>query len=160
MGDTSRAQFSDAFGEYVRSQRHLARLTLRQAAEMASISNPYLSQIEHGLALPSITVISSLAQALSVSVETMLLRAAGIVTRPPVDGWSLSEDAIRQDPRLDERQKLALLAVLSSFVGSPAVAGTTGADHKNPPGPGRRTTSAGSAAAGAISPRRKRNDHV
>jgi transcriptional regulator with XRE-family HTH domain len=118
VGSTSHAQMYDAFGAYVRSQRHLAQLTLRQAAELASISNPYLSQIEHGLALPSISVISALAQALSVSAETMLLRAAGIVSPCTSDGWSVSEDAIRHDARLDEAQKLALLAVLASFVGS------------------------------------------
>ena len=118
MGSTSHEQLYDAFGTYVRSQRRLARLTLRQAAELASISNPYLSQIEHGLALPSISVISALAEALSVSAETMLLRAAGIVSPCTIQGRSHSEDAIRQDPRLDERQKLALLAVLGSFVGS------------------------------------------
>jgi transcriptional regulator with XRE-family HTH domain len=120
VGSTSHAQMYDAFGAYVRSQRHLAQLTLRQAAELASISNPYLSQIEHGLALPSISVISALAEALSVSAETMLLRAAGIVSPCTSDGWSVSEDAIRHDPRLDEQQKLALLAVLASFVGSSA----------------------------------------
>ncbi|MEP7018710.1 MAG: helix-turn-helix transcriptional regulator, partial [Actinomycetota bacterium] len=121
MGSTSHEQLYDAFGTYVRSQRRLARLTLRQVAELASISNPYLSQIEHGMALPSISVISSLAEALSVSAETMLLRAAGIVSPSTIQGRSHSEDAIRQDPRLDERQKLALLAVLASFVGSSLV---------------------------------------
>jgi len=118
VGSTSHERLYDAFGTYVRSQRRLARLSLRQAAELASISNPYLSQIEHGVALPSISVISSLAEALSVSAETMLLRAAGIVSPHTIGGRSHSEDAIRQDPRLDERQKLALLAVLASFVGS------------------------------------------
>jgi transcriptional regulator with XRE-family HTH domain len=118
VGSASHAQMYDAFGAYVRSQRHLAQLSLRQAAELASISNPYLSQIEHGLALPSISVISALAEALSVSAETMLLRAAGIVSPCTSDGWSVSEDAIRHDSRLDEAQKLALLAVLASFVGS------------------------------------------
>ena len=93
-------------------------VTRAQAAALASISNPYLSQIEHGLALPSISVISALAEALSVSAETMLLRAAGIVSPCTSEGWSISEDAIRHDPRLDEPQKLALLAVLASFVGS------------------------------------------
>jgi transcriptional regulator with XRE-family HTH domain len=120
VASTSHAQLYDAFGAYVRSQRHLAQLTLRQAAELASISNPYLSQIEHGLALPSIAVISALAEALSVSAETMLLRAAGIISPCTSEGWSVSEDAIRHDPRLDEPQKQALLAVLASFVSSSA----------------------------------------
>jgi transcriptional regulator with XRE-family HTH domain len=115
---TTNDQLYDAFGTYVRSQRLLAQLTLRQAAELARISNPYLSQIEHGLALPSIAVLSSLAEALSVSAETMLLRAAGIA--PPGSGGASSqtEDSIRQDPRLDTSQKRALLAVLASFVSS------------------------------------------
>ena len=72
------AQLYESFGTYVRSQRQLAQLTLRQAAELARISNPYLSQIEHGLALPSVTVLSALADALQVSADTLLLRAAGV----------------------------------------------------------------------------------
>jgi transcriptional regulator with XRE-family HTH domain len=114
LGSASREQMYDAFGAYVRSQRLLAQLTLRQAAELACISNPYLSQIEHGLARPSIAVISALAEALSVSAETMLLRAAGIVST--TESVSNTEAAICQDPRLDDRQRHALLAVLASFV--------------------------------------------
>ena len=168
MGGTSHVQMYDAFGAYVRSQRRLAQLTLRQAAELASISNPYLSQIEHGLALPSITVISALAKALSVSAETMLLRAAGIVSQQGAGGWSHSEDAIRQDSRLDERQKLALLAVLASFVGSPSstdpgsLSGTAPADNARA---GRRrptipTTSARLPPLEPPAPRRKGHDHA
>ena len=118
MSATTNAQLYDAFGAYVRSQRQLAQLTLRQAAELARISNPYLSQIEHGLALPSIAVLSALADALSVSAETMLLRAAGIARQDTAERTSQTEDSIRQDPRLDYSQKHALLAVLASFVGS------------------------------------------
>ncbi|MEP7036153.1 MAG: helix-turn-helix transcriptional regulator [Dermatophilaceae bacterium] len=175
MGATTHAQMYDAFGAYVRSQRHLAQLTLRQAAELASISNPYLSQIEHGLALPSISVISSLARALSVSAETMLMRAAGIVAPCTSEGWSQSEDAIRHDPRLDEPQKLALLAVLSSFVGSPggssvepsltpsersakpsAGAGPATSGRTRPQRPRPPKMSDRPATAGAVSARRKR----
>jgi transcriptional regulator with XRE-family HTH domain len=107
----------EAFGSYVRSQRQLAQLSLRQAAELARISNPYLSQIEHGLALPSVTVISALAGALQVSIDTLLLRAAGVAAGDATERSAATEDAIRQDPRLDDAQKHALLAVLSSFVG-------------------------------------------
>jgi transcriptional regulator with XRE-family HTH domain len=114
----SQAQLYNAFGAYVRSQRKLAQLTLRQAAEMASISNPYLSQIEHGLALPSIAVLSALADALSVSAETMLLRAAGLASSSAARPSSHTEESILHDPRLDNGQKHALLAVLASFVGS------------------------------------------
>jgi transcriptional regulator with XRE-family HTH domain len=166
-------QLYDAFGAYVRSQRELAQLTLRQAAELARISNPYLSQIEHGLALPSITVLGALAEALSVSAETMLLRAAGI-SRPASGGPSnQTEDSIRQDPRLDISQKRALLAVLASFVGSspdplpgdPAVsADSAGSGESTVSGAARVVTPRGTstrksarpAAAGrAVSHRRK-----
>ena len=169
MGSTSHKQLYDAFGTYVRSQRHLARLSLRQAAELASISNPYLSQIEHGLALPSISVISSLAEALSVSAETMLLRAAGIVSPGTVGERSHSEEAIRQDSRLDERKKLALLAVLASFVGSSkgqSGAGVDEPDHTDPSGPApskispsrisRSKIQKRPATAATVSTRRKR----
>ncbi|MDQ1709194.1 MAG: hypothetical protein QOG49_579 [Frankiaceae bacterium] len=137
MGGTERGQLYEDFGAYVRSQRQLARLTLRQAAELASISNPYLSQIEHGLALPSITVINALAEALSVSTETLLRQAAGAVSPEVGERPTQTEDAIRQDPRLDDGQKHALLAVLTSFV------------QKSPP---RRP-----AAAAVAAPRRKRS---
>ncbi|CAN5885988.1 helix-turn-helix transcriptional regulator [soil metagenome] len=110
----------EAFGAYVRSQRQLARLTLRQAAELARISNPYLSQIEHGLALPSVTVLRALADALEVSTDTLLLRAAGVSTDEDAQ-TSVTEDAIRHDPRLDDAQRQALLAVLAAFVAASPV---------------------------------------
>jgi transcriptional regulator with XRE-family HTH domain len=111
----------EAFGDYVRSQRKLAQLSLRQAAELARISNPYLSQIEHGLSLPSVTVLRALADALHVSADTLLLRAAGVANDDTSAHPVATEEAVRHDPRLDEAQKKALLAVLSAFVGpSPA----------------------------------------
>jgi transcriptional regulator with XRE-family HTH domain len=118
VGGTTHEQLYDAFGAYVRSQRHLAKLTLRQVADLARISNPYLSQIEHGLVVPSIAVISALADALSVSAETMLLRAAGIVRPSTTERSNQTEHAIRHDSRLDTAQQHALLAVLASFVAS------------------------------------------
>jgi transcriptional regulator with XRE-family HTH domain len=121
VSDPPRGQVYEAFGAYVRNQRKLARLTLRQAAGMARISNPYLSQIEHGLALPSVTVLRALADALEVSTASLLLRAAGVVSDDESrHGSSATEEAIRHDARLDEGQKHALLAVLGSFVGTSA----------------------------------------
>jgi len=162
VSGTTHDQLYDAFGAYVRSQRQLAQLTLRQAAELASISNPYLSQIEHGLALPSIAVLSALADALSVSAETMLLRAAGIAPPEGAQRSSQTEDSIRQDPRLDNSQKHALLAVLASFVGSSpgAVPGESAVPgepeqvvtHRSTP---RRTSARPAAAGRAASHRRK-----
>jgi transcriptional regulator with XRE-family HTH domain len=150
VGATSRDQLYDAFGTYVRSQRQLAQLTLRQAAELASISNPYLSQIEHGLVLPSIAVIGALANALSLSTETLLLQAAG-VSPNTAEPSSHTEDAIRQDPRLDDGQKHALLAVLTSFVRSSSRSVTREPVHAETP----TSTSRRPATAGA-NPRQRR----
>ncbi|MEP7193301.1 MAG: helix-turn-helix domain-containing protein [Actinomycetota bacterium] len=155
-------QLYDAFGAYVRSQRELAQLTLRQAAELASISNPYLSQIEHGLALPSIAVLSALAEALSVSAETMLLRAAGIAPLGSQGPSNQTEDSIRQDARLDFSQKRALLAVLASFVGSsPEPVSGDSTESSDPVrlvahnGTPKRTSARPAVAARAASHRRK-----
>jgi transcriptional regulator with XRE-family HTH domain len=119
-----------ALGAFVRSQRELARLTLRQAAELARISNPYLSQIEHGTALPSVTVLTDLANALSVSAEMLLLRAAGV--EPVGDGAAAprAEDAIRHDPRLTHAQREAMLGVLRAFTAEPIAASS--ANQKEP----------------------------
>ena len=106
-----------ALGALIRSQRELARLSLRQAAELVGISNPYLSQIEHGAAFPSITVMHALAAAFSVSVET-LLRTAAVLDPPPAsEGQARTEDAIRRDVRLTLEQRRALLTILAAFTG-------------------------------------------
>jgi len=151
MAGTTHDQLYDAFGAYVRSQRLSAQLTLRQAAELASISNPYLSQIEHGLALPSIAVLSALADALSVSAETMLLRAAGLALPGTTERLTQTEDSIRHDSRLDNSQKHALLAVLASFVGSslavPGEPGQVEKHRRSPTGTSARPTTADRAAS-------------
>jgi transcriptional regulator with XRE-family HTH domain len=113
MGETTAPDW-DAFGAYLRSQRKLARLSLRQLEMLTSISNPYLSQIERGLHQPSISVIKSLAQALDLSVREMLAHAAGLGTDD--ETTTSTEAAIRADPHLDDGQKAALLAVYASMI--------------------------------------------
>lgn len=125
MTGTARAKTYEAFGDYIRSQRELAQLSLRQAAELARISNPYLSQIEHGLTLPSVAVLSALADALQVSADHLLMRAAGAASDSPERATDATEDAIRHDPRLDAAQKRALLGVLATYVAAPPAAAAT-----------------------------------
>ena len=114
-----------AFGAYLRAQRTAAQLSLRELAERAQISNPYLSQIERGLHQPSVTVIRSLAEALDLSAEVLLAEAAGlrrVAGRGPEGkasrrtGSADVETAIRADDRLSRAQKQALLAVYRSMV--------------------------------------------
>ena len=109
---------TDAFGSYIRSQRRLAQLTLRELSDLANVSNPYLSQIERGLHQPSVKVIKSLARALNLSAESLLAQAAGIDDDKASD--SDTEKVIRDDPRLSDEQKMALLSVYRDFVRSAA----------------------------------------
>jgi transcriptional regulator with XRE-family HTH domain len=103
-----------ALGSYLRAQRRLANLSLRQMADLAQISNPYLSQIERGLHEPSVHVLRSLAKALNVSAETVL-EQAGLIAEPENSDNVDTESAIRSDTLLTEEQKLALLAVYRSY---------------------------------------------
>lgn len=121
------------FGAYLRTQRQLARLSLRQLAELTRVSNPYLSQIERGLHQPSVTVITSLARALNLSVEDLLAQAAGVDDDAPPGGTS-TETAIRSDPRLTVRQKGALLAVYESMVHDGTAQDGTAPDRTAPDG--------------------------
>ena len=101
-------------GPYLRAQRRLANLSLRQMADLAGVSNPYLSQIERGLHEPSVRVLRSIAEALNLSAETVL-EQAGLLSRN--DGTPTgTETAIRHDPELTEDQKLALLSVYRSYI--------------------------------------------
>ncbi len=110
-----------AFGAYLRAQRRSAQLSLRELADLAQISNPYLSQIERGLHQPSVTVIRSLAEALNLSAEVLLAEAAGLERavgggRPSQAKPVPVETAIRADERLTQAQKKALVAVYRSMV--------------------------------------------
>jgi transcriptional regulator with XRE-family HTH domain len=110
----------EALGAYIRSQRKLANLSLRQLADIAKVSNPYLSQIERGLHAPSVRVLRSIAEALDLSAET-LLEQAGLLEdahngAPTSRSTPPTERAIRIDPRLSDAQKEALISVYRSYV--------------------------------------------
>jgi transcriptional regulator with XRE-family HTH domain len=110
-----------SFGDYLRTQRRLAQLSLRQLSDLASVSNPYLSQIERGLHQPSINVVTSLAKALNLSADVLLAHAAGIDTdaeADPAGSSSRTEAAIREDPRLSASDKETMLSVYRSLVRS------------------------------------------
>lgn len=118
-GARSGSGWSNPLGEFIRAQRQLARLSLREMATMTSVSNAYLSQIERGLHQPSLKVLHSIAEALQLSTE-QLLGQAGWSTgtqkdAPPAPAGT--EDAIRADPRLSPEQRSALIGVYRSFVG-------------------------------------------
>jgi len=104
-----------ALGAFIRAQRQLANLSLRQMADLAHVSNPYLSQLERGLHEPSVRVLQSISRALNLSAET-LLSHAGIPDDADEPDAPDTAAAIRRDPSLSDDQKQALLSVYRSYV--------------------------------------------
>src|ERR1700743_2082020 len=113
----------EALGAFIRERRKQANLSLRQLAELTSLSNPYLSQVERGLHEPSVRVLKAISDALNVSAETLLAQA-GLVdavagaNAAPAAGASQeerTEAAIAADKRLSDEQKAALIAVYRSM---------------------------------------------
>lgn len=102
-------------GDFIRAQRQMANLSLRQLSALTAVSNPYLSQIERGLHEPSVRVLKSIAEALNVSAEA-LLEQAGFVTTTAESDDDATELALRSDRRLTEPQKHALLSVYRSYI--------------------------------------------
>ena len=102
-------------GDFIRAQRQMANLSLRQLSALTEVSNPYLSQVERGLHEPSVRVLRSIANALNVSAETLLEQAGLFSDTEKVDD-DATEGAIRADRRLTESQRRALLSVYRSYV--------------------------------------------
>ena len=115
----------EALGDFIRRQRKLANLSLRQLAERTRLSNPYLSQIERGLHQPSMRVIKVISEALNVSAETLLTQA-GLLHHADQTGQAdgtaptapAVERAIESDSRLTGQQKSALISVYRSMLSS------------------------------------------
>jgi len=108
-----------ALGDFIRAQRQLARLSLREMAALTKVSNPYLSQLERGLHEPSVRVLTAIAQALNLPAETLLTHS-GVFDDEEQEGEGrpavTTEQAIRSDPDLSDEQKRALLAVYRSYI--------------------------------------------
>jgi transcriptional regulator with XRE-family HTH domain len=111
------ARGTAALGEIIRKQRELAELSMRQFAELAGISNPYLSQIERGLRAPSQRVLDEIAKALSLSADA-LYEQAGMTPPGSEPEENAVLEAIAGDPHLTARQRKALAEIYESFVSS------------------------------------------
>jgi transcriptional regulator with XRE-family HTH domain len=124
----------EAFGAFIRSQRQLAKLSLRELAELATVSNPYLSQIERGLHEPSIRVVRAIAKALDISTDTLLAQIGLISDEARAGGRiaSATEAAIAGDSYLTDGQREALLAVYRSYVAESRRAEQSVAEEKKP----------------------------
>jgi len=157
-----------SIGEYIRQQREQAKISLRQLASAAGVSNPYLSQVERGLRRPSAEILQQIAKGLRISAEALYVQAGILEDRRPDSGVRA---AVLADPELAERQKQVLLEIYESFrresalnAGAPAsgsaeaaLAGAAGPDlgsgSSGPAGTGtrgrRRTGSIGTKSTGS-----------
>ena len=102
----------NSIGDYIRQQREQAKISLRQLAEQAGVSNPYLSQIERGLRKPSADILQQIAKGLRISAEALYVQAGILEDRP---GDSGVRAALLTDPHLTERQKQVLIEIYESF---------------------------------------------
>jgi transcriptional regulator with XRE-family HTH domain len=102
-------------GEFIKAQRELANLSLRQLAGMADISNPYLGQIERGMYKPSADVLKNIASALRISAEAMYQQAGLLDETKAEPGDQAVEDAIKLDPALTTDQKETLIRIYKGF---------------------------------------------
>ncbi len=119
-------------GEFIREQRELAQVSVRQLAQLAGVSNPYLSQIERGLRRPSADILAQLAKALRISAEQLYIRAGLLEDRP---GDAELHAAIRADQGLSERQKNVLSEVYESFRRVNAASATGSSESPEPTAP-------------------------
>lgn len=129
-------------GGFIRDQRDQAQMSLRQLAQAAGVSNPYLSQVERGLRNPSAEILGRIAQGLRISAETLYIRAGFLDDR---GGDETVVAAIAVDPTLTERQRSTLLQIYAAFQAENAgsgsvVAANTGGSaattDQDPEGPG------------------------
>jgi transcriptional regulator with XRE-family HTH domain len=102
-------------GEFLREQRRNAQLSLRQLADAAGVSNPYLSQIERGLRKPSAEILQSLAKALRISAETLYVQAGILDEERQDEEGAAVRHAILTDTAISERHKQVLLQIYDSF---------------------------------------------
>jgi transcriptional regulator with XRE-family HTH domain len=102
----------NTIGGYIREQREQARISLRQLAQNAGISNPYLSQVERGLRRPSADILQQIAKGLRISAEALYIQAGFLEDKQPS---SMVREAVLTDPDLTERQKQMVIEIYESF---------------------------------------------
>jgi transcriptional regulator with XRE-family HTH domain len=135
-----------SIGQYIREQREQAKISLRQLASAAGVSNPYLSQVERGLRKPSAEILQQIAKGLRISAEALYVQAGILEDRRPDSGVRA---ALLADPELSERQKQVLLEIYESFrreagadadaVASAAARRMASPGGEPPPGPATST---------------------
>jgi transcriptional regulator with XRE-family HTH domain len=119
----------NSIGEYIRQQREQAKISMRQLAQNAGVSNPYLSQIERGLRKPSADILQQLAKGLRISAEALYVQAGILEDRSPDSGVRA---ALLAEPELTERQKQVLIEIYESFRRENGITDGAATDDRSP----------------------------
>jgi transcriptional regulator with XRE-family HTH domain len=138
----------NSIGDYIRQQREQAKISLRQLADQAGVSNPYLSQVERGLRKPSAEILQQIAKGLRISAEALYVQAGILEDRP---GDSGVRAALLTDPQLTERQKQVLIEIYESFrreSQQPPTAEVVAVERNRPESGGQAATTDGSPDGG------------
>ena len=130
-----------SIGSYIREQREQAKISIRQLAQAAGVSNPYLSQVERGLRRPSADILQQIAKGLRISAEALYVQAGMLDDK---EGATSVTEAIMADPEITERQKQMLIDIYESFRKEVRTDGEARAEA-----PAEVRTGTGSAAAAA-----------
>ncbi len=101
-----------SIGSYIREQREQAKISIRQLAQAAGVSNPYLSQVERGLRRPSADILQQIAKGLRISAEALYVQAGMLEDK---EGETSVTEAIKADAEITERQKQMLIDIYESF---------------------------------------------
>lgn len=145
------SHLGNSLGDYLREQRVLAKLSVRQLSALAGISNPYLSQIERGVKRPSADILQQIARGLSISAETLYVQAGLLDPKDAAaEAGATTRAAIRTDPALTARQRQTLLEIYESFVGAEPATSQDTAEPSRPTPRARATRKAAKQAKGAV----------
>lgn len=116
---SDRSSWSDV-AALLRAQRKMANLSLRRLAELTSVSDSYLSQVERGLHQPSPDVLKAMAGALGIPAAGLYEQLGWLdeTTDRPAAGDDLGgvEEAIARDTRLSPAQRAALQTMYRTLV--------------------------------------------
>jgi transcriptional regulator with XRE-family HTH domain len=143
----------NSIGEYIRDQREQAKISMRQLAQAAGVSNPYLSQIERGLRKPSADILQQIAKGLRISAEALYVQAGILEDRSPDSGV---RSALLADSDLSERQKQVLIEIYESFRRENAAAAEADAETQGPQAGPAPATDEAEASSGNLGPRASR----
>jgi transcriptional regulator with XRE-family HTH domain len=131
LDESARLQLK-ALGDFIRHQRHMAEMSLRDLAARTNVSNPYLSQVERGLHEPSVRVLKAIATALNMSAESLLTQAGLLEDEATAARSRPTAMVIEKDPRLKPEQRTALLAVYQSYLDANDAEAEASAEARSP----------------------------